>query len=311
MNDLKIFSGSAHKLLAKEICDYLKIPLGKSYVGRFADDEINVKIEENVRGIDCFIVQPTCPPVNEHFMELLIMIDALSRASARRITAVMPYFGYSRQDRKVEPRVPITAKLVSNMLVAAGVDRVLTTDLHAGQIQGFFDIPVDNLSAQPVLLDYLKTKQLDSLIMVSPDTGGVERTREFAKKINADLSIIDKRRPKANQASVMHIIGDVAGKNAVILDDLVDTAGTLVKVSEALMQNNTKSVMALCTHGLFSGKAIELITNSSLTEIVATNTVPLAKEKAVSKIKVLSIAPLFGEAIRRIHNEESVSELFR
>ncbi len=310
-DDLKIFTGNAHPQLAKEIGEKIQVPLGKTYVGRFADGEIEVKIEENIRGNDCFLIQPTCPPVNENLMELLIMLDALLRASARRITVVLPYYGYARQDRKVEPRVPISAKLVAKLITVAGANRILALDLHAGQIQGFFDIPVDNLFAQPVLLKYFQSRKLKDPIVVAPDTGGVERARAFAKRLDAGLAIIDKRRPRPNEAAVMHVIGEVKGKETIILDDMVDTGGTLLRVVEALEREGAKKVSATCSHGVLSGNAIRLIESSNLEELVITDSIPLNKEKKIKKIRVLPIAKLLGEAILRIHNEESVSALFR
>lgn len=309
-DDLKIFTGNAHSQLAKEIGEKIQVRLGKAYVGRFADGEIEVKIEENIRGNDCFLIQPTCPPVNENLMELLIMLDALLRASARRITVVLPYYGYARQDRKVEPRVPISAKLVAKLITVAGANRILALDLHAGQIQGFFDIPVDNLFAQPVLLKYFQSRKLKDPIVVAPDTGGVERARAFAKRLDAGLAIIDKRRPRPNEAAVMHVIGEVKGKETIILDDMVDTGGTLLRVVEALEREGAKKVSAACSHGVLSGNAIRLIGSSNLEELVITDSIPLNKEKKIKKIRVLPIAKLLGEAILRIHNEESVSALF-
>ncbi|MFA5858401.1 MAG: ribose-phosphate pyrophosphokinase [Elusimicrobiota bacterium] len=309
--NLKLFTGTAHEQLSKEIADYLKVPLAQTHNSRFADGEIEIKVLENVRGFDCYILQPTCPPVNERLMELFIITDALRRASASRITVVLPYFGYARQDRKVLPRVPITAKLVSNLIVAAGANRVLTVDLHAGQIQGFFDIPVDNLYATDVVMEYFKSKNLTNIVIVSPDIGGAERARTVANQLNCDLAIIDKRRPKPNEASIMNIIGEIRGKNAIIIDDMVDTAGTLVKVAEALTKHGALSVYAACSHAVLSGRAIELIKNSPLIELVSTNSIPLNENKKIDKIKTISIAPLLGEAIRRIHNNESVSELFK
>ncbi len=310
---LKVFSGNINKELYKEIISYLGINEGKIYVGRFADGEVEVKIEENIRGTDCFVVQPTCPPVNENLMELLIIIDALKRASAARITAVIPYFGYARQDRKSEPRVPITSKLVANLIVAAGANRVLTMDLHAGQIQGFFDIPVDHLFATPVFLEYFNSlddvKDKTQVVVVSPDAGGVERARAFAKRLDTALAIVDKRRPSPNQAEVMNIIGDVKNKVAIIFDDIVDTGGTLIKVAEKLKQEGAKKVYAACTHAVLSQNADKKILNSSIEELVVTNTIPLG-EKKNPKIKVLSVGRLLAEAIKRIHLNTSVSELF-
>jgi ribose-phosphate pyrophosphokinase len=311
LRQLKIFSGNSNIGLAKEICSYAKVSLGEAFVGRFSDGEINVRIEDSVRGCDVFIVQSVCPPVNDNLMELLIMIDALRRASAARITTVIPYFGYARQDRKAEPRVPITAKLVANLLSVAGSHRMLVMDLHAGQIQGFFDIPVDHLHAEPVLSKYFLDKKIEDLVVVSPDVGGVERARNFAKRLNASLAIIDKRRPKANIADIMNIIGDVKDKNCIIFDDLADTAGTLCKVASALEKQGSKKIWAACSHGVLSGDAIENLKKSSIHEFVMTNTIILNKEKMLDKIKILSVGELFGEAIRRIHLDESVSVLFK
>jgi len=312
-NELKVFSGNANKDLFNEIISYLGIPEGKIYVGRFADGEIEVKIEENIRGKDCFIVQPTCPPVNENLMELLVIIDALKRASAARITAVIPYFGYARQDRKSEPRVPITSKLVANLIVAAGANRVLTMDLHAGQIQGFFDIPVDHLFATPVFLDYFNshkdTKNKEDVVVVSPDAGGVERARAFAKRLNTSLAIVDKRRPASNQAEIMNIIGDVKDKVAIVFDDIIDTGGTMLKVVERLKKEGAKKVFAACTHPVLSRDADKKILDSPLQQLVVTNTIPLNNKKN-EKIVVLSVANLLAEAIKRIHLNTSISELF-
>jgi ribose-phosphate pyrophosphokinase len=308
--ELKIFSGTAHPSLSRKICEFLNVELGKATIGRFADGEINVKIEENVRGCDCFIIQPTCPPVNENLMELLIIIDALKRASAARITAVMPYYGYARQDRKVEPRVPISAKLVANLLAASKVDRILTLDLHAGQIQGFFDIPVDNLYAIPVFLEYLSRQNFTDLVIVSPDPGGVERARALAKKLNCSLAIIDKRRPKANEVAVMHVIGDVEGKDALIFDDMIDTGNTLINVADALLNNGCKRVYAAATHLVLSGNAKDKIENSRITYVIGTDSIPLPETKRSDKFIILSVVKLFAEAIYRIHNNLSVSALF-
>ena len=305
---MKVFSGNANIPLAQEVCDCLGIPMGKAKVSRFSDGEVNVQILESVRGSDVFLIQPTCPPVDENLMELLVMLDALRRASAGRVTAVIPYYGYARQDRKVQPRVPITAKLVADLLTAAGADRVLTVDLHAGQIQGFFNIPVDNLLAMPIFLQYMEEKGLDNLVVVSPDAGGVERARAFAKKLHLPLAIIDKRRVADNVAEVMHVIGDVKGKKAFILDDMIDTAGTLVKSVEALLEHGATECMAAATHPVFSGPARDRIESSALKEVVVTNTIPLRDQ--FSKVKVLSVAPIMAEAIKRIHLGESVSSLF-
>lgn len=311
MRDIKIFSGNAHKKMAEEIAGYLGIPLSDAEVRPFSDGEICVEIKENVRGTDVFIVQPTCPPVNDHLMELVIMVDALRRASARRITAVLPYYGYARQDRKVAPRVPITAKVVAEMLMAVGVRRVLCMDLHAGQIGGFFNIPVDHLYAAPVLLKYIQKTFDNNVIMVSPDAGGVERTRAFAKRLNSGLAIIDKRRDKPNECEAMHVIGDVQGKTAILMDDMVDTAGTLVAGAKTLLANGAKEVHACCSHPVLSGPAIKRLKNSELKTLVVTNSIPLRGEaKECDKIKVLSVSELLADAISRIHNEDSVSSLF-
>ena len=306
---LKVFSCNANRSLAESIAKELKIDLGKALVGRFSDGEIQLKVEDNVRGADCFIIQPTCAPVNENIMELLIMADALRRASASRITAVMPYYGYARQDRKSEPRVPISSKLVANIIVASGVNRVLAMDLHANQIQGFFDIPVDHLYATPVLLSYFRAKKFNDLVIVSPDAGGVERARNFAKNLNADLAIVDKRRPRANEAEIMNVIGEVNGKTAIILDDMVDTAGTLVKVAKAIKDKGAARVMAACSHAILSGNAREKILNSVLEELVTTDSVP-REQNGKDKIVTLSVAALLAEGISRVHNNESVSSLF-
>ena len=309
--ELKLFSGNANRPLAEEIARHLRMSLGDADVSRFSDGEVYVQINENVRGQDVFVVQPTCPPVNDHLMELLVMIDALKRASARRITAVLPYYGYGRQDRKVMPRVPITAKLVADLITTAGCQRVLAVDLHAGQIQGFFDIPVDHLfAAPPVIVDYLAKKDLKDPVLVSPDAGGVERARAIAKRLNAGLAIIDKRRDGPNVAVFMNLIGDVKDKDVVVIDDMIDTAGTLIQAVEAVKREGARRVLAGAVHGVLSGPAIKRIQDSALEEVVITNSVPLPPEKANSKIHVLSVAPLLAEAIRRIHDEESVSTLF-
>lgn len=309
-NALKVFTGNANPTIAAEICTHLGIALGKAEVKQFSDGEIAVEIGENVRGADVFVIQPTCTPVNDHLMELLIMIDALRRASARRITAVMPYYGYARQDRKVRPRVPITAKAVADMLMVVGTRRVLCMDLHAGQIQGFFNIPVDHLYAAPVLLGHIREHFTD-VVMVSPDAGGVERTRAFAKRLNSDLAIVDKRRERANICEAVQVIGNVTGKTAVLLDDMVDTAGTLCSGAEILMQAGAKEVHACCSHAVLSGPALERIENSCLKSLVVTNSIPLrGRAKESDKITVLSVGQLLGEAIRRINNEDSVSYLF-
>lgn len=308
---IKIFSGNSNPDLAEKICSAVGVPLGSAQVKSFSDGEIAVELTESVRGLDTFVVQSTCPPVNNNLMELLIMIDALRRASAERINAVIPYYGYARQDRKVAPRQPISAKLVANLITVAGASRVLTIDLHAGQIQGFFDIPVDNLYASPIVLDYLRTKFKDDLVLIAPDAGGVERTRAFAKRLDASLAIIDKRRERANVAQVMHIIGKVKGKVSVILDDMVDTAGTLTQAAKALKEHGATAIFACCTHAVLSGNAIQKINDSPLEELIVTDTIPITQEgSSCNKIKVLSVAELFGEAIKRIHNNESVSSLF-
>jgi ribose-phosphate pyrophosphokinase len=310
MLDLKIFSGNANLSLTRQICDYLRVSLGLVKLKRFSDGEVNFQILENVRGQDIFIVQPTCPPVNEHLMELLIMLDAFKRASAQRITAVIPYYGYARQDRKEKPRVPISAKLVGDLLSAAGAHRLLTMDLHAGQIQGFLDMPVDHLYARPVVLEYLAQLNLTNPAIVSPDAGGVERARAYAKRLNMSLAIIDKRRVDDNEAEAMHIVGDVEGKNVIIVDDLIDTAGTVVKASQALRREGAGRIFVTATHPILSGPAIERIVNSDIEELIVTDTIPLTEEKRVSKIRVLGVARLLGEAIKSIHEETSVSSLF-
>ncbi|MDR0956782.1 MAG: ribose-phosphate pyrophosphokinase [Endomicrobium sp.] len=307
---LKIISGNANIELAKQITQKLKIELCEAKVGRFSDGEIQVKIIDNVRGADCYVVQSTSSPVNENLMELLIIADALKRASARRITAVVPYYGYARQDRKAEPRVPITARLVANLFAVSGITRVLTMDLHAGQIQGFFDIPVDHLYATPVLLSYFKEKKLKDIVVVAPDAGGVERARAFAKRFNAELAIVDKRRPSPNEASVMNIIGEVKNKTCIILDDLIDTAGTLTKVADAIKEKGAETVFAAASHGVLSGNARQKIQESIIKELVITDSIPFIKGDNTKKIVVLSIATIFAEAILRISNDESISALF-
>lgn len=307
--DLQIFSGNAHPELAQKISRQIHKPLSALVVGRFADGETRVQILTNVRGSDCFVIQPTCPPVNENLMELLVIIDALKRASARRITAVIPYYGYARQDRKAEPRVPITAKLVANLLTASGVSRILTVDLHAGQIQGFFDIPVDHLYANPVFLHYFRQQNYKNLVVVSPDAGGVERCRAFAKRLNCDLAIVDKRRSRPNEATIMNIIGEVRNRTVLILDDLVDTAGTLTKVARAIKEKGARRILAAATHGIFSGEAIKLIEESPIEEMIVSDTIPEPKIGSY-KIKRLSIAGLLSKAIINIHQDKSVSKLF-
>ncbi len=310
-HEMKIFTGNSNRNLAEEICRYLQIPLGEATVSTFSDGEIMVQLNENVRGRDIFVIQTFSNPVNRHLMELLIMTDALKRASAYRITAVLPYYGYARQDRKAEPRVPITAKLIADLITVAGADRVLTLDLHVGQIQGFFNIPVDNLFATPVILEYLKKIGLKDLVVVSPDAGGVERARAFAKKLDASLAIIDKRREKVNVSEVMNIIGDVKDRDALLVDDMIDTAGTITQGAGALKKAGARKVIAACTHPVLSGSAIERLNGSVIDEIIVTNTIPLnGKDQSCKKITNLSVAPLIGEAIRNTHNETSVSSLF-
>ena len=308
---LKVFTGTAHPALAQEICSHLHVSLGDCVVKTFSDGEIYLQINENVRGADVFVVQPTCTPVDRNLMELLLMMDALRRASAKRITAVLPYYGYSRQDRKDKPRVPISAKLVASVLVTAGADRVLSLDLHAAQIQGFFDIPVDHLFAAPVMVEYIKGLKLADLTVVSPDAGGVERARAFAKHLGAPLAIIDKRRERINVAEVMHVIGAVEDRVCLLVDDLVDTAGTLVKAAEALQNHGALGVYACCTHAVLSGSALHHIENSVLTELVVSNSIPLREEaRSCAKIKQLSVAPLLAQAIESIYEETSISRLF-
>ncbi|MCC6542963.1 MAG: ribose-phosphate pyrophosphokinase [Nitrospirae bacterium] len=310
-HEMKIFTGNSNRDLAQEICKYLQITLGKASVGTFSDGEINVQLNENVRGKDIFVIQTFSNPVNRHLMELLIMMDALKRASAYRITAVLPYYGYARQDRKAEPRVPITAKLIADLITVSGADRVLTLDLHVGQIQGFFNIPVDNIFATPVILEYLKKLDLKDLVVVSPDAGGVERARAIAKKLDTSLAIIDKRREKANVSEVMNIIGDVEGRDALLLDDMIDTAGTITQGAGALKKAGARKVFAACTHPVLSGSAIDRLNGSVIDEVIVTNTIPLnGKDLSCKKITTLSVAPLLGEAIRNTHNETSVSSLF-
>jgi len=310
--DFMVFTGNANPKLAFEVAQHLKTTLGDIDVGRFSDGEVTVEIKQNVRARDVFVVQPTCAPTNENLMELLIMVDAFKRASAERISAVIPYFGYARQDRRPRStRVPISAKVVADMLQAVGVARVLTMDLHADQIQGFFDIPVDNIYASPVLLGDLRQKQYDNLMVVSPDVGGVVRARALAKQLGTDLAIIDKRRPKANVSEVMHVIGDIDGRNCVIMDDIVDTAGTLTKAAEVLKERGAKKVLAYCTHPVLSGSAITRIATSPLDELVVTNTIPLSEEaRACDKIRLLSCAPLLAETFKRITQGKSIMSLF-
>jgi ribose-phosphate pyrophosphokinase len=310
--ELKIFTGNANRALAEEIAQYLHVPLGNAEVSRFSDGEVFVQINENVRGTDVFVVQPTCPPVNDSLMELLIMLDAFKRSSAHRVTAVLPYYGYARQDRKVQGRMPISAKLVADLMEAAGADRVLALDLHAGQIQGFFNVPVDHLFAGPVvMIDYLRKKDLRDAVVVSPDAGGVERARAIAKRLDAALAIIDKRREGPNSAVAMHLIGDVEGRDAIVIDDMIDTAGTLIQAVGAIQREGARRILACGVHPVLSGPAIERIKASPIEEVVVTNSIPLAADKrAAARITVLTVAPLLGEAIRRIHDEESVSTLF-
>ncbi len=311
MNELMVFTGNAHPELAKNICQYLKVKLSDALVGRFSEGEIRVKINENVRGKDVFLVQPTCPPPNDNLMELLIMIDALKRASSGRITAVIPYFGYARQDRKDQPRVPISAKLVANLLTTAGAGRVLTVDLHAGQIQGFFDIPVDHLFAVGVFIEHLAKLKLKNPLMVSPDVGSIKMARAYAKRLGGSLAIIDKRRDSPEKTEVMHILGEVEGKDAVIVDDLIATGSSLIEAVEALKKAGCNSIRATITHGVLCGPAIERVEKcKDLKELLISDTIPLDDHKKHPRITVLSIAELLGEAIKRIHNEESVSSLF-
>ncbi len=310
-NGIKLLTGNASKGLAKEVAEYLGIPVCETTITSFSDGEIMVQIDENVRGSDIFVLQSTSTPVNDNIMELLLLTDALKRASAGRITAVVPYYGYARQDRKVQPRVPISSKLVADLITVAGTNRVLTVDLHAGQIQGFFNIPVDHLHASPVLLDYIRQCDFKDLVIVSPDAGGVERARAFGKRLNASLAIIDKRRERANVSEVMNVIGEVKGKETIILDDMIDTAGTITQAASALKEKGAKKVLAACTHAVLSGPAIDRINNSVIEELIVTNTIPLdSKKEKCKKLKVLSIAPLLGEAIKRIHEESSISSLF-
>jgi ribose-phosphate pyrophosphokinase len=311
MQDMKLFSGNANPALAQAVAAYLDIELGKCDVGTFSDGEVSVEVKENVRGMDCFVMQSTSSPQNTHLMELLIMVDALRRSSAGRVTAVIPYYGYARQDRKVKPRMPISAKLVADMIGVAGTDRVLCIDLHAGQIQGFFNIPVDNVFATPILLQAIKDRFTNDLTIISPDAGGVERARAYAKRLDAELAIIDKRRERANVSQVMNVIGDVDGRTCVIVDDIVDTAGTLTEAARALEKEGAKAVYAALTHPVLSGPAIKRIEESPLREVVVTDTIPLRPEaRECGKLHVVSTASLLGEAIRRINNEESVSSLF-
>lgn len=312
MNNFKIFCGTSNVPLAEAVCKYLGVPLGKAEIRRFSDGELSTAIDESVRRCHVFVLQSTCPPTNEHLMELLILTDALKRASATSVTAVIPYYGYARQDRKVKPRAPITAKLVADLITTSGISRVVTVDLHAGQIQGFFNIPVDHIFASPVLLDYIKeTNNNNDLVIVSPDAGGMERARVFAKKLDAGLAMTDKRRPNPNQAEIMNVIGDVEGKSVILFDDLVDTAGTAIQAAQALMKNGAKRASLCCTHAVLSGKAIERIKDSVLEEVIITDTIPPSQDVIdCDKFKVLTIADLLGESIKRITTGESISSLF-
>jgi ribose-phosphate pyrophosphokinase len=310
-NNIRIFTGNSVPELAHKICDHLSVPLGQAMVTAFSDGEIRVEIADNVRGRDVFLIQSTCPPTNQNLMELLLMIDAVKRASARRITAVIPYFGYARQDRKVAPRVPITAKLVADLLVTAGAQRILTMDLHVGQIQGFFDIPVDNLYASPVMIPYIRENFQDDLTIVSPDAGGVPRARAYAKRLAATLGLIDKRRDAPGQSKAMNLIGEVLGKEVVILDDIIDTGGTLSEAAGVIVQQGARNVSACCTHAVLSGPAVERVKNSPLHRLVVTDTIPLSQAaKKCPKIVPLPVAPLLAQAIERIHQEDSISSLF-
>jgi len=312
--NIKIFSGNAHRRLAEEICRHLSCDLGQATTDRFSDDEFNFQIGENVRGSDVFIIQPTCPPSDQNLMELLIMLDTFRRASAERVTAVIPYFGYARSDKKDRPRVPIAAKLVANLITTAGAHRILTVDLHASQIQGFFDIPVDHLYAAPVIVDYFRENPIENMVVVAPDTGGAERARAYAKRLDAGLALCDKRREKANVAEVMNVVGDVRGKNCLIIDDMCDTGGTICKVSDALYNAGADKVFACFTHAVLSGKAVENLSGSSIEKIIITNTIPLCDKahslKEAGRIEVLSVANLLSNGIKSIHDETSVSSLF-
>ncbi len=309
-NDIKIFAANSNKELAQKIADQLGLPLSKCEVGTFSDGEIAVSVGETVRGSDVFIIQSTCTPVNNNLMELLIMIDAMKRASAGRITAVIPYFGYARQDRKSKSRDPISAKLVADLITTAGADRVLTMDLHAAQIQGFFNIPLDHLVGMPILAKHFEQENLDNLVVVSPDLGSVNRARTFASRLDAPIAIIDKRRPKPNVSEIMHIIGDIKDKNVLIIDDIIDTAGTLCNAANALKERGARSVRACATHGILSGPAVERIRDSAIEELVLLDTIPLTAEKTLDKIQVETVAPIFAQAIQRIYSDQSVSILF-
>ena len=311
LDKIKIFAGNSNLPLAADICRHLGISLGNTEIKSFSDGEVFVEVKESVRGMEVYVIQSTCTPVNKNLMELLVMMDALKRASAHAITAVIPYYGYARQDRKVAPRTPITAKLIADLITTAGATRVLCMDLHAGQIQGFFNVPVDNLYATPVLLDYIQKNYRDNTVIVSPDAGGVERARAFAKRLQTNFAIIDKRRPAPNVAEIMNIIGDVAGKICIIMDDMIDTAGTITQAADALMKQGAKEGYACCTHPVLSGPAIERLKKAPIKEVIVTNTIPLSDEaRGLKKIKSLTVAPLLGEAIKRIHYGESVSSLF-
>lgn len=310
MSEVRIFTGNANPALAQSISDVIGTPLGWAKVSTFSDGEISVNIEESVRGKHVFVVQPTCPPVNDNLMELLILIDAFKRASAERVTAVVPYYGYARQDRKAKARDPITAKLVADILTSAGADRILTMDLHAAQIQGYFDIPLDHLLGVPILAKHFVEKAVEDVVVVSPDLGSVTRARNFANLLDTSIAIIDKRRPRANAAEVMNIIGDIKGKNVVLVDDIIDTAGTIVQGANALKEMGAKDVYACCTHPVLSGPAIKRIRNSAIKELVVTDTIPLSEDKMIDKIEIISVAPIFAEAIRRIYKNISVSKLF-
>ena len=310
-NVLKIFTGNSNTALAREVVEKLDVPLGRAHVGRFSDGEINVTIGENVRSADVFLIQSTCYPSNENLMELLVMLDALRRASAEHICAVLPYYGYARQDRKVAPRTPITAKLVADLVAAAGATRVLSIDMHAGQIQGFFNVPFDHLYAMPVLIDHMRQNFTDQVVIVSPDAGGVERARAYGKRLNCSIGMIDKRRPRPNEARVMNVLGDVAQRDVILIDDMVDTAGTLCAAADAIRERGAQRIFAYATHPVFSGPAIARIANSAIDKVVVANTIPLSEEaRACPKIEQTSVAPLIAEAIRRIHHGDSVSSLF-
>lgn len=308
--DIVVFAGNSNKQIAEEICTHLGIQSGKINLKKFSDGEISVKIEDNVRGKEVFIVQSTSAPANDHLMELILIMDALRRASVSSISVVIPYYGYGRQDRKVEPRVPISARVVADLIEVVGLDRILTMDLHADQIQGFFRVPVDNLHFAPVLAEYVNTKKIDDLVIVSPDSGGAERARAFGKKVNGSLAIIDKRRPKANVSEVMNVIGEIEGKNCILLDDMIDTAGTICKAADVLLKHGAKSVYCAATHGVLSGEAVDRINSTQFSEVVLANTIAIPESKKINKLKSLSVAPLFANAIQRIHTNQSVSTLF-